>query len=95
MVRQVRRTRPSAPRTPHIRGTLNLPGIDSGPRAATTRSSGGGSLRVWDYVADQEFLATGRTLVDIVDDSRAAVDVRLSLARTEVELNVGISTARP
>jgi hypothetical protein len=52
-------------------------------------------LRVWDYVADQEFLATGRTLVDIVDDSRAAVDVRLSLARTEVELNVGISTARP
>ena len=46
------------------------------------------------HVDELVALAPGPTLVGIVDESRAVVDMRLHLARLEVDLNVARTTAR-
>lgn len=45
------------------------------------------------HVAEHDALVTDTTLVDVITTSRDAVDLRIQLARTEVELNVWRSTA--
>jgi hypothetical protein len=47
------------------------------------------------HVAELEALSTSTALVDIVAESRRAIDVRLQLARSEVELNTWRTTAGP
>jgi len=71
------------------------PALDSGPepvaappRGGLRRVRGKGLAR---HVAEMDALAPG-ALGDIIDQSRAAITVRLYLARAEVELNVDRST---
>jgi hypothetical protein len=67
----------------------------SGPGQTTNSRPSGRLLRVKGlarHVAELEALSTPRTLVDIVTVSREAVEVRLQLARSELELNSWRST---
>lgn len=72
------------------------PALDSGPEPASTLPRGGSSSfrpkGLGRHVLELTSLADG-DLCALVDESRAAVDLRLHLARLEVELNVWTFTA--
>ena len=74
------------------------PALDSGPEPGQPPITGGlfraRGKGLHRHVAELDALVPDDTLVGIVEQSRAAIDTRLHLARVEVVLNVARCSAR-